>query len=808
MDVRCEKCHTEYELEESKVTEAGVTVKCTSCGNLFKIKRKTTLPPPRPPEPAPIDVDGMWLIRSPGGEARRFKELTTLQQWVVERKVTREAELSRTGETWKKLGDIAELASFFAIVDQAQAAARPPAATPRKPTDPMAPSTVGPARAPSMPAMPRGEFPLNAFADDAVAHADTMYATQPVLLAEPPRSDRGPPPPASERPRAAATAVVRKPDRRRESWIGNAVSPDESDPSWANSAGGFDDDGSVAKNQRTVKVEPSPFAPDEFGDFELGRRRRGGRGFLWIIAIILAGGGAAAYFLFKPAGEPVVAVADAGSKAAPVAGAAADGGAAAAASTESAQKLLDALTRLNEDTDEGFAAAAKILEGAHVADAALDARFRAAEALVETTASQALADDASVADADKKADPAQVRAEADRRLQRAGKLARDAAAKSPNDPDVAVALADVLRLEKKPAADVEKALAPAGDKPEALYVKALLRARDGKDAEAVELLEKAIAAKAKEGGELLRARYRLAVLDGAQKKPDDAKRELDAIVAAQPAHARAKALRARLDAPAQPPPPPAPPVAIAKPAEPEPRTEKPSGRTPPPVSDDVGSGPIASGAYDGLIAKGNKLAENGDCVGAMRTFERALDARPGGVEALTGIGYCYLDRKQYGQALSNFRAALGISSRYNEALIGMAEAYRYQGMAKEAVTYYRRYLEAAPGGPKAAMARRHVQELGGSDDATAAPAPQKETPPPPPAPAAPATAPPLDKLPDRPGGGSAPGASPAPPSIDKLPDKPGGGGESTPEKPAEPPPPSAAPPDRSAGEPAAPDTPH
>src|SRR5688572_2326013 len=124
MDVRCEKCHTEYELEESKVTEAGVTVKCTSCGNLFKIKRRSAEPPrPRPPELA-ADTAGMWLIRSPGGEHRRFRELTTLQQWIVEQKVTRECEISRTGETWKRLGDIAELASFFIIVEQAQASAR------------------------------------------------------------------------------------------------------------------------------------------------------------------------------------------------------------------------------------------------------------------------------------------------------------------------------------------------------------------------------------------------------------------------------------------------------------------------------------------------------------------------------------------------------------------------------------------------------------------------------------------------------------------------------------------------------------
>src|SRR5262249_30709022 len=145
-------------------------------------------------------------------------------------------------------------------------------------------------------------------------------------------------------------------------------------------------------------------------------------------------------------------------------------------------------------------------------------------------------------------------------------------------------------------------------------------------------------------------------------------------------------------------------------------------------------------------------------------FERALDARPGGVEALTGIGYCYLDRKQYSQALSNFRAALGISSRYSEALIGMAEAYRYQGLSKEAVAYYRRYLEQSPNGPKAARARRHAEEPGGPDEAPKPDQPVTAPPPPPPV-----TAPPLDKLPDKPGASTTPEAPPSPPALDKLP---------------------------------------
>ena len=41
MDVRCEKCQTECELDESRLKPGGVTVKCTNCGHMFKIRKRT-----------------------------------------------------------------------------------------------------------------------------------------------------------------------------------------------------------------------------------------------------------------------------------------------------------------------------------------------------------------------------------------------------------------------------------------------------------------------------------------------------------------------------------------------------------------------------------------------------------------------------------------------------------------------------------------------------------------------------------------------------------------------------------------------
>src|SRR5579862_3689704 len=157
MDVRCEKCGTEYELDEARLKPGGVTVKCTNCGHMFKIRKRAptnvgATPPPeitRPrapsggvptraassPAPEPVrsrapdsgrvlrDTGGderLWIIRFDNGEQKTCKELATLQQWIVSGTVSRESMISRTGKTWKRLGDIAELSSFFIVADEAR----------------------------------------------------------------------------------------------------------------------------------------------------------------------------------------------------------------------------------------------------------------------------------------------------------------------------------------------------------------------------------------------------------------------------------------------------------------------------------------------------------------------------------------------------------------------------------------------------------------------------------------------------------------------------------------------------------------
>lgn len=118
MDVKCPKCSIEYEFDEEKITESGVTVKCSSCGHIFKV-RKTRLNPQGNEQ---RKAEREWTVKRKDGRKIHFKELTTLQKWIVEQKVAREDLISKTGQSWKSLGEIAELDSFFQVVDAANRA--------------------------------------------------------------------------------------------------------------------------------------------------------------------------------------------------------------------------------------------------------------------------------------------------------------------------------------------------------------------------------------------------------------------------------------------------------------------------------------------------------------------------------------------------------------------------------------------------------------------------------------------------------------------------------------------------------------
>jgi predicted Zn finger-like uncharacterized protein len=182
MDVRCEQCGTEYEFDDAKVTDAGIAVKCTHCGFLFRVTRHSVTVDERPviaearpsrptttTEMAQLPRAGTparsrgWMIRKERStDVLEFKDLSTLQKWILERKVSRDDEISKTGESWKPLGSIVELSSFFLVVEGEALRNNGPIPAPEPPAPPTQTSSqlapVRPNLAP--PAPPRGRDDL------------------------------------------------------------------------------------------------------------------------------------------------------------------------------------------------------------------------------------------------------------------------------------------------------------------------------------------------------------------------------------------------------------------------------------------------------------------------------------------------------------------------------------------------------------------------------------------------------------------------------------------------------------------------
>jgi predicted Zn finger-like uncharacterized protein len=691
MDVRCEKCMTVYEFDDSKVGAQGVTVKCTQCGNLFKVKRRENtaelamgsaaarspayVPPaqsvPSPqrttapgipvlgrltnpataptqqqhaPSPPIAPVEAGWMIRmAKSGEVFRFRELTTLQQWIVERKVTRDDEISRSGEQWKRLGGIAELASFFHIVEQAAAVAR--ADGPRA----------------------------------AAEAASAAYQRRP-----------------EEDPALVTTAPMQR-ERSGPIAMGNPVATD--DPAFA-------------RTNPTPRMTPAAAmavseADDTLldDDFAEPRRRRAG---LWIgvlAALVLLGVGGYLATFKRDAMRGLFAHKDA--------------------------RAEEAYGQGREyfllDSDDAFRNAMAAFERARQADDK-SALPLAGLAEVKTTWAAYLRDDARALEAAGSTVTATtaaktLRREAQAHLDDARHLAGDALNLDPDAPEVNRAMADYLRLDGAPAAEVQRYLGRATAKrpgdAESAYVAGALAFRDGNlDAAKSKLTQANQLNQAATQHALLCASVLLARIELQTGDKAGAKTALQTVLQANGQHDRARALLATIEGAPE-----APPPAVALPGtSPQPAPAPPTTPAPPTVAA-LPSGAAANAVapkpddkadtsdYHKLVAQADRLSENGHAKDARKLYEKALAQRSSGIEAIMGLGYCDLDGEKFSAAVEHFKRALAIAPSYGEAMIGLAEAYKLRGDRREALSWYKQYLTAQPNGPKAAMAKNNIRDL-------------------------------------------------------------------------------------------------
>jgi predicted Zn finger-like uncharacterized protein len=138
MDVRCERCQTEYEVEDAKVSDLGTEVQCSECGHRFVAKRPSD---GQAKAPGPDE----WLLETVAGQSHRLQSSFLLQKWIIEGRLNREDRASYNGQPWQPLGKIAEMAPFFAIVDDAARADAAPA-TPVPVVSPSMPAPAPPTR--------------------------------------------------------------------------------------------------------------------------------------------------------------------------------------------------------------------------------------------------------------------------------------------------------------------------------------------------------------------------------------------------------------------------------------------------------------------------------------------------------------------------------------------------------------------------------------------------------------------------------------------------------------------------------------
>jgi cytochrome c-type biogenesis protein CcmH/NrfG len=72
---------------------------------------------------------------------------------------------------------------------------------------------------------------------------------------------------------------------------------------------------------------------------------------------------------------------------------------------------------------------------------------------------------------------------------------------------------------------------------------------------------------------------------------------------------------------------------------------------------------------------------------------------------------CYLDLESWAPAEASFQAALRLEPDHADALLGLAETYRFQGKKAEAIPAYERYLARYPDGEEAQVAKNALAEL-------------------------------------------------------------------------------------------------
>jgi predicted Zn finger-like uncharacterized protein len=693
MDVKCENCGTEYDFDDAKVTAAGITVKCTHCGHLFRVAR--------PAAPAPADVRDTqedqparhrhWMIRNRHGEIREFRDLTTLQQWIVERKVSREDEISKTGESWKSLGSIAELAPFFRAVDGASGRGTDEILNGGELLQRGSASNPPPQRPPPFGAeavMPTGRFRLDG-------------PIKPPTPAEGLRRVSGPPMPSTPLDTNPTVPITRP---------GRTTQPPQPVVKVHRTA-------LPVEERRPLAPEPAalvaPLSRPFVGEAVPPREESNQRAFMTgvLATVALAG---LAYFIYDQSRD------DAPPPEAP----------------QTASELYLTIERgeaeYERDTEASFARAEAAfadvlrLAGKSPRDPSLVVRAHLGRARVAMARAEYL----------------KLEGKDHSMLLKAAEAAlAEALALDDSNPAVQLGYADFYRIQgsrQRASRYLAKVEAAGVDSDEAQLVRAAVNVHNG-DWSAVESRLSKLPPSALDRP---RARYLLALALARSGRTQEATFALTQLLARHGEHEPARRLLERLgagdvpieapleaaldpeaphsDAPASDAPASVAPASVA--SEPPvrvviapPSVAPPSvARVAPPTAARVApaSRPVAAG-FDGLMDRARKAQERGRVGEARQLLLEALSSRPDNPEALASLGWCDMDESNFPRAISYFRRSLTAYGGYADARYGLGLALERSGQKDDALRVYQEYITRHPSGRQTAIVKQRIEQLGG-----------------------------------------------------------------------------------------------
>ncbi|MBK8013143.1 MAG: zinc-ribbon domain-containing protein [Deltaproteobacteria bacterium] len=695
MDVRCEKCGTEYEFDEDRVGAHGVTVKCTACEHVFKVRLPGEDGAPMTTKTATARE---WLVRKPDGQMIGFRELTTLQKWVVEGRISRDDEISKNGETWKRLGNIGELEPFFSVFEKARHLNMliDQGSLTLEPLEIRGSELLSP------------HGPVIGISASRMLHPDSAGRVHPASndiplfrnLTADVENDVTSNPGAPETPGTGRPSSVPP--------IPSFIPP-TSPPSAANAANSASAASLPSSEEPPTWVRRDPSLVDEPSRSDLvavfSRRRRRSAAIWGGLLIAVAGlGGGAAVIVHSPEGSWLRQHLGWQSE-----------------GTSTLEQVVEReieLTRQETDLDtiESLDDGLRLLQEAQARHPE-SAAILAERALVLTRYAEVLR--ALAVDLEREApgsgtarDPTLAQAkreEASALLREAFELARQAYKLSAFSVEAMRALAAYYQVQKDRAgydreiSKTKRLLDARGIvDPTVLYIEAaaLFDAAQGDRAilgKATGLLEQAIGLRPG----MNRARILLARVHASLNDLAAAQQELTLVLSRAPNHQEALRLRARSQA-SEPPTAPAP-----KAVPPKDSTAGAAERNVAETTDDDAH----EASFEKWMSTGDRQRRGDRAKRAVRSYERARALRPTSPEPLAGLGWAYMDLERPALALESFRAALRIDRNFAEAYYGLAEAQRALGHASDAIEAYGAFLRIAPQSSDRHEVENRLQQL-------------------------------------------------------------------------------------------------